>query len=420
MTAAGSITARSSRLRLSRRDASRAWIVGGTAACSTSPVARQLPSSKRMSPSSMSIESSCSTKSGFPSAASTMRARTRSSRPALPSRCSATALVSSAESGSSSIRLARSDVDHSGWRSRSSRRVGQSTSTGASPFATTCSRSSRNVASAQWTSSNTTTSGRSAASVSKSLRVAHEDVLHRERLLGQPDRRLHARDDVSVVHERAQLRPRLRGRVALDDARGLTHGLRERPEGDAVAVRKAPPPEHDRVLGGRAHELLDEARLPDAGLADDGHEPGATRLDGVPIRVIEDRELLLAADHGGVQASRPFRILAHRLELVGGHRLRLALELERLDLLDLDVVADEPVRQLAEQHLVLAGRLLEPGRHVDRVARHEPLARRRIAGDDLTRVDARPVREPHAPVPVELLVQLVEGALHPGRRTDRS
>ena len=60
---------------------------------------------------------------------------------------------------------------------------------------------------------------------------------------------------------------------------------------------------------------------------------------------------------------------ADREQPVGGNALGLALQLERLDRLDLDGVAHEPVGRLADQHLVGRRRLLEPRRDVDRVAR---------------------------------------------------
>ena len=54
----------------SSRAASRAWIVGGTRTVEISPAAAQRPSSRTSRPSSISIESISSTKSGLPSAAS--------------------------------------------------------------------------------------------------------------------------------------------------------------------------------------------------------------------------------------------------------------------------------------------------------------------------------------------------------------
>ena len=103
-----------------------------------------------------------------------------------------------------------------------------------------------------------------------------------------------------------------------------------------------------------------------------------------------------------------------------GDPLRLPLQLERLDGLDVDVVADEPVRQLSEQHLARAGGLLEARRGVDRVAGDEPLPRGRIAGDDLSRIDAGAVRERDAVRALESLVQPGERLLHSPGRADRA
>jgi hypothetical protein len=72
-------------------------------------------------------------------------------------------------------------------------------------------------------------------------------------------------------------------------------------------------------------------------------------------------------------ASRPTRAAAaaagadllDREQPIGGDALGLAFQLERLHRLDLDAVPDEPVRRLADQHLVLGRRLLEPRGDVD-------------------------------------------------------
>ena len=71
--------------------------------------------------------------------------------------------------------------------------------------------------------------------------------------------------------------------------------------------------------------------------------------------------------------------------------------------------------QLADQRLAGRRRLLEPRGRVDGIARDEPLPARRIAGHDLTGVDACPAGEPDAPREVELVVQAGERSLHAGR-----
>ncbi len=117
--------------------------------------------------------------------------------------------------------------------------------------------------------------------------------------------------------------------------------------------------------------------LPDAGLADHRDEPTAPApRPPRRARLRKPVELALTTDHRRIEAPRALGVLAHADEAVGGHGLGLALELERLDLLDVDVVANEPVREVAEQDLLGTGSLLEAGGDVDGVARHEPLARR--------------------------------------------
>ncbi len=65
------------------------------------------------------------------------------------------------------------------------------------------------------------------------------------------------------------------------------------------------------------------------------------------------------------------RRLAHAQEPKSRNGLGLALQLERLDRLDLGPVADERKRRLPDQHLARLGSLLQPRGHVDRVARHQ-------------------------------------------------
>ncbi len=74
--------------------------MGGTWISPTSSATRQRPSSRRRTPSSMSIDTSCSTKSGLPSAATITRSRTAGTRPVCPSRLSTMAVESVSVSGS--------------------------------------------------------------------------------------------------------------------------------------------------------------------------------------------------------------------------------------------------------------------------------------------------------------------------------
>jgi hypothetical protein len=92
----------------------------------------------------------------------------------------------------------------------------------------------------------------------------------------------------------------------------------------------------------------------------------------------------LATDEGSSQ-HRPCSLWAgHRDEAKRLHLLRLPLQLERLDRLDLDRAARELHRSGSDVDLVRRRSLLESRRNVDGVAGDQPFA---CAGDHLARVD---------------------------------
>ncbi len=244
ITDAGSITARSSSSRRSSRAARRAWIVGGTATSRDRPrLARQRRPRSGSAPSSMSMESSCSTKSGLPSAAATMRSRMslvelghprggarrpplprpRSGARAEPGRARARRPAPAVRSRSS----CRAVQTTTSWRVRrvlddvldqlEERRLGpvdvvEETTSG-------CSRRERTRAACRAPqTSSWTGNGR-----------------RRE-----PDRGRDALGDLGVARESRRASPApppVVSRSAIP--RRLAHGLGERPEGDAVAVREA-------------------------------------------------------------------------------------------------------------------------------------------------------------------------------------
>ena len=116
----------------------------------------------------------------------------------------------------------------------------------------------------------------------------------------------------------------------------LLQHLDHRPVGDPLAVGEAAAAD-DRRLD-RSQNLRDEPGLADARIADDRHQLAALLgLHALPC-LPEDRELALASDEQRLVP--PLRRLAHAQEPVGGNRLGLALQLERLDRLDLDRVAE--------------------------------------------------------------------------------
>jgi hypothetical protein len=242
-----------------------------------------------------------------------------------------------------------------------------------------------------------------------------EGLLDGELRGGKADGCSDALRDRVVLRERSDLRPRDLRRILLENARRLANDLEDGPEGDAAPVRQAAS-SNDR---GRAidlcHELLGQAGLAHPRAAEDRGEPRTADRDGIGEGREQEPELPLPADERPVLARNPRRGLRLTEETVGRHWLGLAFELERLDRLDFDRVADEAICQVSEEHLARRGRLLEAGRDVDRVPGDEALAGGHVPGDDLTGVDAGPVREPHSPAALELFVQVREGGLHLGR-----
>ena len=256
----------------SRRAASSAWMVGGT---TTSPFG-----------DSATIASICSTKSGLPSAASRIRARSGSASSTSPSSRSISSSVSSAVSGSSRTVVALSlPPAQVGRRSSSSGRAMQRSRIGASRLqSATCSTRSRNVGSAQWRSSKTQTTG---ARLLEQLAERPGDLVCRRRLLRLAEQRGDRAGGARVGRPAAELE---------DD-------LDDRPVGDPLAVRQAAAPD-DRDAGERGEELCGEARLADARRAEDREEvTGALGADALP-GIVEGAPLALPADDRDVEAPR--------------------------------------------------------------------------------------------------------------------
>ena len=163
----------------------------------------------------------------------------------------------------------------------------------------------------------------------------------------------------------------------------LLDRLDDRPVRDALAVGEAPAADDRRVQP--PQELRDEPRLADARDAEQREQLAravAIRRARTPPAAGAAR----ARDRRTARRSRRRgRPAAHRDQAVRLDRLRLALQLERLDRLDVDGATHELHRLRADVHLVRRRGLLEPRGDVDRVAGDEPLAR---AGDDLAGVDA--------------------------------
>ena len=265
-TAAGSMTARSSRPadRAARR-AAPGWM-GGTLRCRPPRrPTRQRPSMGRMAPSSTSIDTNCSTNSGLPSAAAVTRSRIADGgTPAAPS--SASTIRAASSSGSGPQR--RSDpgpapVPHAGCSSSRSWRAVHSSRQGAStPPSVRCARSSSSVGSAQWMSSMTTTSGPRAPRMSSIRPHRPEALREREDPSSRLASALDAVGHVVVAEHLEQPSVRRPGVVVLGDVRRAANDLDQRPERDALdrtagTGRAGPGPGADS-----AQELLHERDLP--------------------------------------------------------------------------------------------------------------------------------------------------------------
>ena len=124
-------------------------------------------------------------------------------------------------------------------------------------------------------------------------------------------------------------------------------------------------------------------------------------------------QLVVAARRAARAAAPPRRGSGVRGvdEPVGLQAPRLALQPQRLDRLQRRVVAHEAERLGPHEHLAVGRRLLEPRRHVQRVA-DQQVGRLRGVDDDLAGVHAGPHPDPDAPAPLEVLVQRGERAAH--------
>ncbi len=276
-------------------DAGSRSIRAAMSACSVSGIRSTWPSSPCTSMRTVS-----SRKSGFPSVLSSTSSRSSGVSGVSAVSADASSSASPRPSGSSSIESARvRPPPHDGCWSSSSGRARQRISSGASRTQPArCSMSSSSGSSAQWMSSNPSTSGCLAGEPLGPLAHRPLDLLlaalvveRVEHARGEPEQV----GDLLVLAEDHQLLLRLGAVVVVGDPGGGLHHLGERPVGDALAVREAAPDEHRRALE-RGDELAREPALAHAGLAVERDEVGAAVADGALVRVAEQLELALAAD----------------------------------------------------------------------------------------------------------------------------
>ena len=148
-----------------------------------------------------------------------------------------------------------------GARLHSSGRAVASTSSGVAPLRSiTCSTRSSSVASAHWTSSSTRISGRRRASACSRVRIAQN--------ASSGATRSPAGLITSAANPNAGS-----SSLATSASRPLVPGLGQRPPGEPVAVGQAAAGCDRGDVVQRVDDLADQARLADAGGAEDGDEP---------------------------------------------------------------------------------------------------------------------------------------------------
>ena len=180
--------------------------------------------------------------------------------------------------------------------------------------------------------------------------------------------------------ERLLLR-KLRGELTFGQ---LSQHLRERPERDRLAVRRAAAREDGRLAFDRGGELRGEPRLADARGAEDGEEVRSSLAHRPLERLRELCELLLPTDHLPVRtANRPL---------------------------------DDLPRPLVDHDLVGRGTLLKARGALDRVTREHVV----VGDDDLAGRDRRANGEADPPVALELLVQRGDVVAELAHRPDRA
>jgi len=139
-------------------------------------------------------------------------------------------------------------------------------------------------------------------------------------------------------------------------------------------------------------ELLDEPRLPGARGRADRDELRPRLIERALCGEHELREVGRAADERpGAPARR--RVVGDRLEGRTAHRLRLALEVERARRAEPKAGAGRVHRPRADHDLARHGGLLQPRRHVHRVAGDEEVAAWIARCDHLSGIDADPQPE---------------------------
>ena len=207
-----------------------------------------------------------------------------------------------------------------------------------------------------------------------------------------------------LLDRRPHLPARTVGVLAFRDLRAHANHLRKRPERDALAVGEAPSAVPPDVLGETVdvlEELPAQARLADAGDADDGHEVRPSLRRGGVEELLDEPELSVPSHERRLQTRRLERSTPPRRDpqrLPGSDRLGLPLELVLSGGAVRDRRLGRPPRRLPHEHRARLGRRLNARRSVDEVTGDHALALGADRDGRLSREHARARANPRSEI----------------------
>ena len=184
--------------------------------------------------------------------------------------------------------------------------------------------------------------------------------------------------------------------VALDEPGATPDHLAERPEGDAVAIGRRASAVPVDVEGDAVDVLLElpgEPALADAAGSGDRDQPRPAIPAGGVEGVLEEPELVLAADErrlGQVGTTVATALGDDAQRPPGGHRAGFALEQLLADGLEADGRRGRPLGRFADQDGPDGRHGLEPGSRVDQVSGDHPFTDRAEVDGGLAGQDAGP------------------------------
>ena len=305
---------------------------------------------------------------------------------------------------------------HCGRRSSRSSRARHSSISGASRMRLSrCSTRSSSGGSAQWTSSNTRTSGRRRASASNSSVTARVRS-SRGLVTSSRPAAWSTRSATSAARGPSGQR-RDQGRVQVAPARKLAHDLAERPVGDALAVGQAAAGQHGCPVAQGAVQLAGQPGLADAGRAEHDHALRRALVGDALEGLAQGPQLRVAALQR--RAGRAALLAGRPAQAPDGQRLGLAAHRQRRQRLDRDGAGDQAPGGVADQRLSGGRRLLKPRGDVHGVTGHQRLAGGRVPCDHVAAVDAGPDRDLDSPLALQVLVHAGQLLLELLGRADR-